>query len=427
MYLHSLNFLYQFGKEFSGFYSYYYELFKKLQECRIKHSVITNHLANKIDVDNGLLSVYKVGYYRKKVERNPLRWLVTDLISRSNPEKMAKLAIRLYKKEKMDIINAFHSINCGLAALLTKKELKIPSIFHVITGLRHIFNRPPQFRSFPHLKSIIGQANKLDRTITLLYNQLVKRYFRLLPKIFTQSDLIIVPSHSSEKDVLYFGADPEKVKIIPFAVDTDEFSNKNSQDLRDFKLSNAPLILFVGRLAITEKAVDDALKTFKIIQKMFSDAKLIIVGDGPDKTYLSRLSNALGISSSVIFLGSRKHSEIPQLMSAADILLFPFRLDSRGFTLDTFGRVIIEGMSCGKVIVTTDAPPFNEIIVNNEDGLLVQTNDFRALAKVTCKILSDVSQKREIEKNARRKVEELYSFPVIVNKIMSVYKSLIYP
>lgn len=426
--LHAVNFLYQFGKDLPGFYSYYYDLFQRLCDSRIKLSVITHLNFLKEHESLNSLSVYKAGSYRRKYEKNPIRWLSNTILNYSNPRMMTNVALKLHEKEPIDLMNAYHSISCGLAALHVKAKTGVPVIFNPITGLRHLFFRPPQLRNFPHIKHSIKKSSFLDRSFTRFYSIFGKSYFKAFPRIFKYSNLIIVPSCASKRDVLYFGADPEKIAIIPFAVDTNEFSPNDvpHNELEQLRKGNSPLMLFVGRLSITEKAVDEVLKAFKLIRKTYPDSRLVIVGEGPDKKALVNLSYRLGLIGSVFFVGSKRHSEIPQIMSTADILLLPFKLDSYGLTADTFGRVIIEGMSCGKVVVTTDAEPFNEIIENNKNGFLVQAGDYQGIANITCKILLDEPCKREIEKNARRKAERRYSFPIIKNKLINTYKELVY-
>jgi len=398
-----------------------------MHDSGVKLSIITlvNFLKDYEDINS--FSVYKVGFYRKKPEINPLRWLNKLIRPPSNTRLMAKMALKVHEKHPIDVMNAFHSTDCGLAATYVKAKTKIPVIFNPISGLRHLFLRPPQLRNFPRFRNLIKKSSIIDRSFTELYNIFEKRYFQRFPVILKQSDLIVVPSNASKRDVLYFGADPEKIIKVPFAVDINEFSPKNMphKDLERLKERKSPLLLFVGRLSITEKAVDEVLKAFKLIRKAFPDAGLVIVGDGPDKNILIHLSYALGLTGSVFFLGSKKHSEIPNILSAADALLFPFRLDSVGLTADTFGRVIIEGMSCGKVVITTNAEPFKEIVENNKDGFLVNPNDYRGLAEVACKVLSDEFQKKSIEKNARRKVIEHYRFPVIIKELKKTYKQVI--
>lgn len=172
--------------------------------------------------------------------------------------------------------------------------------------------------------------------------------------------------------------------------------------LRVQKLSTAPVeldsglfqIITMGRL-VNQKRHDLLIRAFCIVQREFTEATLLILGDGPLKNSLRDLACELGISHNVKFLGFQRNP-------------FKFLARSRVFALSSdfegFGNVIVEALALGVPVISTDCPGGpREILKGSEYGNLVPLGNIAALASALREVLAqDVSNPSEVQKRINR-------------------------
>jgi len=113
-----------------------------------------------------------------------------------------------------------------------------------------------------------------------------------------------------------------------------------------------------------KRGVHYLIMTMLKIIKEFPETRLHIAGDGPQRIFLSRLSEKLGIRNNVIFHGLIPHTKVASLYKACRAVVFPALHES-------FGIVLLEGMSSGRPVVATDAVGPREIVVNGKTGYVV--------------------------------------------------------
>lgn len=199
-----------------------------------------------------------------------------------------------------------------------------------------------------------------------------------------------------------------KTKVIPNAIPIPKFLNPCPVKTYD--------ILFVGRLT-KQKGVDILLKAVRVLKDEYGrNLKIAIAGDGPLKENLNTLAVEFGVNGEVEFLGVRK--DIEELMVSSKIFVLPSRREG-------FGIVIIEAMSNMLPVIATNVGGIPEIIENGKDGILVSSENPEALSKAIIRLLDDVKMRKELAKNAYKKVKEKYSMETYVKKILNLYKSLI--
>ena len=175
-------------------------------------------------------------------------------------------------------------------------------------------------------------------------------------------------------------------------------------------------ILFAGYL-YKLKGVEYLLKAIQVIAKNRKDVKLRIVGNGPDKPYLIKLTEALQLKDKVIFEGLVPHMEMPKYYQRCDVFCFP--------TLgEPFGKAIIEAMACAKPVIASSIGGPAEIIQNEKTGLLVPPAQPKILATKILELLDDEKKIKKMGTNARKTVIEKYSWEKIGEKYHRLYKSI---
>ncbi|MBW2594461.1 MAG: glycosyltransferase family 4 protein [Deltaproteobacteria bacterium] len=166
----------------------------------------------------------------------------------------------------------------------------------------------------------------------------------------------------------------------------------------------------VGKL-IPLKGYSYLIHAIPKIKKVFPDAKLVLAGEGEEENKLRLLANRLGIENDVVFLGNRR--DIPDVLSSFDVFVLPSF--SEGLPI-----VILEAFSLCKPVVATNVGGIHEMVINGENGFLVQPKDSNALAERIITLLKDPLLAGRMGKKGRRLVEENFD---INNKIRE-YESL---
>ncbi|HEX8591410.1 MAG TPA: glycosyltransferase [Candidatus Paceibacterota bacterium] len=163
------------------------------------------------------------------------------------------------------------------------------------------------------------------------------------------------------------GIRKERIVVIDNGIDLARYSGAVPGSLRKEigAAADETIFLFVGRL-IEQKGVDVLLSAFAGV----SNARLVLAGDGPDRTALVRQMEAAGIQEQVVFLGVR--NDIPSLLKAADCLVLPSRWEG-------LGLVVPEALAAGLPVIVADFPAGKDMVGDGRAGLVVPREDVGAL------------------------------------------------
>ncbi len=169
-------------------------------------------------------------------------------------------------------------------------------------------------------------------------------------------------------------ASRDKLKVIYNPWIGPDFYRKEQVRIQDpwFLPKEPPVIIHFGRL-VRQKAVDVLIKAFHWLRTdLRTDARLMVVGDGPEKEQLVELAYSLGLSSDVRFMDFTENP-FPYVKKSALMVLSSI--------YEGFGNVLVESLACGTNVVSTDCPSGpREILEDGKWGWLVPVGDFRALA-----------------------------------------------
>jgi phosphatidylinositol alpha-mannosyltransferase len=164
-------------------------------------------------------------------------------------------------------------------------------------------------------------------------------------------------------------------EIVPNGADVDRFRDALPADL-----GPGTKLLFVGRLD-ERKGFPTAVEAFGMLAEERADLRLIVVGDGPDRSAVDRL--APGTRDRVTMLGSVPNADLPPVHAACDLYL------GTSVGGESFGIVLVEAMAAHLPVVASDIPGYDEVVTDDVEGLLVPPRDPRAVAAAAARILDD--------------------------------------
>jgi len=181
-----------------------------------------------------------------------------------------------------------------------------------------------------------------------------------------------------------------------------------------------PTVLFVGRLA-ARKGVDDLLRAFATVRVRFPEARLSVVGDGPEMGHLINLAGQLGISDYVSFKGTLVGQALEQEYESSTVFVLPSKDVASDTANEGLGLVLIEASMHSNALVGTDHGGIPEIVRQGENGLLVPPANPAALAQAIMTILADPDLARSMGQSALRIASERFSWDRATDALLESY------
>lgn len=343
---------------------------------------------NKNDYDLFLVLGEKKGVFLKEISQDIP---IIDFNANNSLIVFLKL-IKYFKKEKPDFfVSAFPHFNIIsiLARNFSKAKTKI-----IITE-----HTPPSF--FPDaVKSIF---RKLIACIFLPFLRKI---------IYPKADRIVCVSQGVAEEFSNINGAKEKVRVIYNPVAEERIHQLSQEPVKHpwFQNANIPLIISVNRL-IKIKDFPTLLSAFVLVLKEQS-ARLVVLGEGEERQKLEKLSEKLGISENVAFLGFQENPY--KFMKRSSVFVLSSKFEG-------FCNALIETMTCGTPVVSTNCVSGpGEIIENGKSGILVPVSNPQALAEAILKVLNNPSLAHKFSDEGKKRAEYFS-----VEKSVKEYEKLI--
>lgn len=223
----------------------------------------------------------------------------------------------------------------------------------------------------------------------------------------------------------YWSVPPDKLVVLPNAVDVDRFKPEprlGSQIRTALNLQENPLVIFVGSFYQWHD-VETLLKAFVVVLKSHADARLVLVGDGTEREAMMRLSENLGLDGVAQFTGFVKHSDVARYMNAADIAVVPVPAMKQELWLSPMK--LFEYMASGKAVIASAVGQIGDVIKDNQNGVLVPAGDETALAKAINRLLDDESLRSRLGDQARESVVQNHSWEQYLSRLEKVFMDVV--
>jgi len=291
--------------------------------------------------------------------------------------------VRISKNEKLDVINVHYAIPHATAAYLNRE----------ITGV-------------PYVVTLHGSD------VTILGSD--PSYHPVNNHSVEQADAVTAVSDFMRREAYERLGVEREVKVIPNFVDSDIFK-PDVCDSDIVKQENETMIIHVSNFRPV-KRVPDLIYAMKIVTKEQPNAKLLLVGDGPDRHSVERLIDHLNLSRNIRLTGFR--SDVANLMRCSDIGLLSSETESAPLTL-------LEGMSSGLPMIATNVGGIPEIIENGMNGVIVPPKNPEAIANQIINLIKDPELRTQLGTKARETILEKYTSEKVVNEYIKVFNDVI--
>jgi D-inositol-3-phosphate glycosyltransferase len=240
-------------------------------------------------------------------------------------------------------------------------------------------------------------------------------------RLIDSCQCVIAPTEKGREELVeYYGADPEKINIVPCGVNTELFRPVEQSAARQrLGLKDEKIIIFVGRLDPL-KGIERLVEALQFLSR-FSDLKLLVIGGDQSSRgeveKLQQIAKDLGIEDKVSFPGTVIQSELRYYYSAADVCVVPSYYES-------FGLVALEALACGTPVVANDVGNAKNIILPGNTGYVVNGNSPEMLAEGIGKILKRPPRDTETSHNIRESVRR-FGWKDIASEIADAFNSMV--
>jgi len=297
--------------------------------------------------------------------------------------------------------------------ILKSLEPKI-DIVHVHTPLPPVIKTSLPIITTIHTPMLTDNRYTKVRSIYSLLSKISARFvsYPLELKHIQASDIVTTVSKSIARELKEYCLNPDEVTVVDNGVNEEFFYPRQKKSGNGDKY-----VVFVGRID-REKGLFDLVECGRYICSERSDVFFIVAGKGRDLNKLKRKTRKIGLQDRFIFLGQVGKDQLFRLYQNATIFVFPSYHEG-------LPGVVLEAMSCGLPVVTTDVRGNRDLISAGENGILVPTRDPEKLAEAISVLLKDKKLRAALSKNARKTIEEKYTWNVVSSKFLRCYESLI--
>lgn len=242
-------------------------------------------------------------------------------------------------------------------------------------------------------------------------------YRPFLARVLHRASRILVASPAMRDTAVQLEGFRHKCEVVPYGIDLSALAPSPATIARAARWRHeaaSPLLLFVGRL-VPYKGVDVLIRALAGL-----DARLAVVGDGPERAALEQLARDRGLADRIRFLGAVPDDEVLALYHACDVFVLPSVTRA-----EAFGMVQLEAMACGKPVISTalrsGVPWVNQ---HGTSGLVVAPGDAAALAGAIRELLGDEGMRRALGAGARRRVEHEFTAERMAARTVEIYEAV---
>ena len=293
--------------------------------------------------------------------------------------------VDVVKKNSIDVLHVHYAIPHAYAAYMAKKMLKEQSINIPIVTTLHGTDI-----------TLVGNHPSYKTAVTFSINK---------------SDIVTCVSKSLKEDTLDQFDIKKNIEVIPNFIDINKYILQQDLCLHENPVRSKEFIISHVSNFRSVKNIANVIKIFYNIQKEL-EAKLLMIGEGPDKSLAEDLCNELGISHLVDFLGNT--NQVEKNLCHSDLFLLPSSAES-------FGLAALEAMASKVAVVSSNAGGLPEININGETGYVENFDDVEQMSKKAISILSNRKSLENFKNKAFLKAME-YDINNIVPLYEKTYK-----
>src|SRR5581483_409584 len=280
--------------------------------------------------------------------------------------KMAQVA----DSENLDLLHVHYAIPHSISAILARESIKNHRRLPVITTLH-------------------------GTNITLVGAD--RSYLPITKYALEQSDgVTAISDYLKQATIEHFGFD--RIEVIPNFVCPDEYKPKIDCELREsLSPDGSPVMVHVSNFRPVKRPVDCVEILARVLKQ--TKARLVMVGDGSERTNCVHRAKCLGVSDHCVFVG--KQPNIVDYLCASDLLLLPSEQES-------FGLAALEAMAVQVPVIASRVGGIPEVVDDGQNGFLSPVGDLDKMADDAVRLLMDPKQRKEFGRRARASATDRY-------------------
>lgn len=333
---------------------------------------------------NGSVKNYYKDYTRVKVYSLNLlgnKIKTTSLINKLQYLRTVNLIKKIIKEFKPNIVHAHYASSYGLLGVLSGFHPLIISVWG------------SDIYKFPN-------RNFMTKLV-LKYN-------------LKKADCILSTSYAMKEETQKYTS--KNILITPFGVDLNIFKPVN------LTLDDDKKDIVIGIIKSLEAiyGIEFLIKAFAILKNKYKNLplKLLIVGDGSLRRELEELVENLDIKNLVYFTGRISYDKISKYHNMVDIAVYPSESES-------FGVAVIEAGACEKPVIVSNVGGLPEVVENGKTGFVVKYGDINAIVNALERLILDKQLRKNMGKNARKRIMKLYDWKNSVKLMLKIYENLV--
>ena len=288
--------------------------------------------------------------------------------------------------------------------------------------LLHVHYAIPHASAALLAKQILAEDNKYIPVLTTLHGTditLVGREASYEPVVswsINNSDAVTAVSKSLVEDTLEHFQIKREVLVIPNFIDFDRFNKKPKEHFKKAIAPNNEKILVHTSNFRKVKRVDDVIRLFHIVQHEIP-SKLLLIGDGPERSNIEKTCRELKVCDKVTFLG--KQEAIEEILSVCDLFILPSERES-------FGLSALEAMACEVPVISTNAGGLAEVNIHGKTGYTSEIGNYEEMAQFALDLLQN-EEKLESFRHAALEQAKKFNLEDIRLQYIELYQKLIKP
>ncbi|SMG34062.1 N-acetyl-alpha-D-glucosaminyl L-malate synthase BshA [Marivirga sericea] len=266
---------------------------------------------------------------------------------------LASKMVDVAQHEKLDLLHVHYAIPHASAAYMAKQILKEKNINIPVVTTLHGTDI-----------TLVGKDPSYEPVVTFSINK---------------SDGVTAVSEDLKKDTLEHFDIYQHIEVIPNFIDLNRFKRQKKEHFKTAICPNGEKLLVHTSNFRKVKRVEDVIHVFNNVRKIIP-AKLLLVGDGPERIKMEKLCRELGTCEDIRFLG--KMEAVEEVLSVSDLFLMPSEKES-------FGLAALEAMSCEVPVLSSNAGGIPELNIDGETGFTCNVGDVKDMTEKALYILAD--------------------------------------
>ena len=301
---------------------------------------------------------------------------------------LAGKMVDIVQSAHLDVLHVHYAIPHASAALLAKQILQQKGI------------------TIPVVTTLHGTD------ITLVGREVT--YEHVVSWSINQSDAVTAVSNKLKEETHEHFDINREIDVIPNFIDFNRFNKKPREHFKQMIAPNGEKIIIHTSNFRKVKRVEDVVAIFsKIIKEI--PAKLLLIGDGPERSHIEKVCRELNTCDWVTFLG--KQEAIEEILSIGDLFVLPSESES-------FGLAALEAMACEVPVISSNAGGIPEVNINGVTGFLSDVGDVDSMAQNAITLLKDPEMLKTFRKNALKQAHN-FDLKTILLQYEAVYNRVV--